>query len=108
MRSFVAALCLLPAIVSAGTAADDGGNSGAVEVFHCAFDQSWDVNYDAWPDRWERRTGPNYPHYAITEIRNVDDTRALVIQPDGAAAAVTSTPIRVLPRFSYVLKNSLK
>src|SRR5262245_40159873 len=67
----------------------------ASEVFHCAFDQTWDVNYDAWPDRWIRKTGTGYPNYVDIQIRDADDPEAaggryLEFNLDGSAAAVAS------------------
>ena len=96
----VFALC---ALASEQRSADE------VSVFHCKFGEDWDVNYDHWPDRWVRKTGPEYPHYV--EIELVDDPvqgRCLQIDLDGAGAAVTSPPIRVMSRFSYVLEANLK
>jgi hypothetical protein len=92
-----------------------GGGEGrladAVNVFHCSFGDDWDVDYDRWPDRWVRKTGLDYPHYVAIAIHN-DDTasgkKCLRIDLDGAAAAVASPPIRVMPRFSYVFEAQLK
>lgn len=84
----------------------------AIEVFHCAFDEAWDANYDEWPDRWTRKTGETYPHYVDVRMRTADDPRStggryLQIDLDGASAAVSSPPIRVTSRFSYLLTTQL-
>jgi hypothetical protein len=84
-------------------------SADAVSVFHCNFGKDWDVNYDLWPDRWVRKTGPGYPHYVNIEIAD-DDTveKCLRIDLDGASAGVVSPPIRVMSRFRYVLEAKLK
>jgi hypothetical protein len=113
LKSQSAGLCalvvtlILPA-VAAGREAPPGD---AVRVFHCTFGEQWDVNYDAWPDRWIRKTGPDYPHYVemgIKEDATAPTGRCLRIDLDGASAAVQSPPIRVMPRFSYLFTGQLK
>ena len=85
--------------------------SDAVLVFHCAFGDDCDVNYDGWPDRWVRKTGLDYPHYvniAIQDDKSAPGNRCLTVGLDGAAAAVVSPPIRVMSRFSYLLEAQIK
>lgn len=84
----------------------------AIEVFHCAFDEAWDANYDEWPDRWTRKTGEKYPHYVDARLAEAGDPRAtggrfLQINLDGSSAAISSPPIRVTSRFSYLLTAQL-
>ena len=91
---------------AADNAATESSAGETVEIFHCDFDASWDVNFDGWPDRWERNSGPGFPQYVSIGI--ADDTQApgdpcLRIALDGASAQISSPPIRVLPRFSYTL-----
>jgi len=98
-------------IVSAAVAAGEAPRADAVRVFDCEFGEDWDVNYDDWPDRWVRKTGLDYPHYVQIAIRKdptAPDKKCLTIDLDGAAAAVFSPPIRVMPRFSYVFEARLK
>jgi hypothetical protein len=85
----------------------------AIEIFHCPFDEAWDANYDQWPDRWSRKSGEAYPHYVDVRMRETDDPKAtsgqfLQIDLDGASAAVSSPPIRVTSRFSYLLTTRLR
>ncbi len=83
----------------------------AVEVFHCAFDDLQDKNFDRWPDRWERKRSPHHPPYlpiAITDDPQAVSGRALKIELDGGAAVLSSPPIRVDAQFSYVLEGRLK
>jgi len=105
------ACTLLALILSPSAARGDALPADAVDVFHCAFDDEWDVDYDAWPDRWLRKTGALYPHYVNIAIRD-DDTapggKCLQIDLDGAAAAIASPPIRVMSRFSYIFEARLK
>src|SRR5437870_210096 len=94
-------------ILMDAAAAGEGRPSDAVTVFHCRFGDEWDVNYDRWPDRWERKTGPNYPHYVsmqITEDAAAPGGKVLKAMLDGAAAAVATPPIRVMSRFSYLFE----
>lgn len=107
---------LLPAlaaclIVSAPTLAGVDQNAEAVKVFDCSFGEKWDENFDRWPDRWVRKQGDQYPHYVNIQIQ--DDAEApggkcLSIALDGAAAAVSSPPIRVMSRFKYEFDAQLK
>jgi hypothetical protein len=86
-------------------------HSDSISVFHCAFGDDWDVDYDGWPDRWIRKTGIEYPHYVNIAVQD-DETapagRSLRIDLDGAAASVSTPTIRVISRFSYVLEAQLK
>jgi hypothetical protein len=98
-------------ILAACAAAEEARHPDAVPVFRCAFGDDWDVNYDTWPDRWVRKTGSEYPHYvsiAIQEDPTAAGKKCLRIDLDGAAAAVVSPPIRVMPRFRYVFDAQLK
>ena len=85
----------------------------AIEVFRCTFDENWDANFDLWPDRWVRQSGPDYPRYVGVQIRDDDDAKAfggrtLEIELDGSSAAVSSPPIRIVSRFSYLLMAKIK
>jgi len=81
-------------------------------VFHCTFDQeSWDKNYDHWPDGWSRHQAPGYPIYL--EMKRVDESGvpgrgAFQIKLDGGAAAVFSPPIPVRSVYAYVLEVLVK
>ena len=100
---------LIVAIHPAGEA--EARYSGAKTVFECAFDKTWDENFDGWPDNWTRRRGPDYPHYVSIKISDepspVGD-RCLRIEPDGAGAVAYSPPIEVGWLYSYVLQGQLK
>ena len=83
-----------------------------VQVWECHFDdEKWDLNYDKWPDRWSRIQDDEHPHYSKIEIESDSlrsSDRSLAIHPDGASATVMSPPIRVLPKFSYIVEFDLK
>jgi hypothetical protein len=111
-RGFVAAVLCGIFVIVAGTAqgAEDRLDD-AVKVFQCKFDEVWDVNFDGWPDKWVRSTGLQYPHYvkiAIQDDAGASGKRVLQFELDGAAAAISSPPIRVLSRFSYVFEALVK
>jgi hypothetical protein len=111
--AFLAALALVAASnANKAFAADIARPADAVEVFHCSFDGAWDANFDGWPDRWSRESSIDYPHYVDIHLRDMDDPRAtngrcLEIDLDGASAAISSPPIRVTSRFSYLLSAQL-
>jgi len=102
---------LILLIVTSAALGGEGRPSDIVTVFHCTFGKEWDVNYDNWPDRWERKSGPKYPHYVSATLTDSDATsggRAISIGLEGAAFAIASPPIRIMPRFSYLLEARLK
>jgi hypothetical protein len=83
----------------------------AVEVFHCGFEPSSDEDYDAWPDRWTRRRGPDYPTYLpvqISEESSPEGSYCLRTSLNGGAIAVASPAIEIGSIFSYVLEGYLK
>ncbi|HJQ79113.1 MAG TPA: hypothetical protein VJ828_04115 [Lacipirellulaceae bacterium] len=98
-------------ILPAAAAAGEERAADAVSVFHCRFNEEWDMNFDHWPDRWVRQTGVEFPHYVRIGIQD-DETavgkKCLRLELDGAAAAVSSPPIRVMSRFSYDFEARLK
>jgi hypothetical protein len=96
-----------------GAVVNDDHPPDAIEVFRCTFDESWDANYDQWPDRWVRQSGPDYPRYVGVQIRDDENAKALggrclEIDLDGASAAISSPPVRVISRFSYLLMAKIK
>jgi hypothetical protein len=99
------------AIVSGTANGGEDHDADAVKVFQCTFNEEWDINFDGWPDKWVRSTGPQYPHYVnigIQDDAGAPGKRLLQFELDGAAAAVSSPPIRVLSRFSYIFEAKLK
>jgi len=109
MTSLSAITVLL--LLSATPAERTPKHPDAVSVFTCNFDQSWDANYDSWPDNWARRKGDGYPHFlpiSIVEDPEAVQGHALKIQLDGGAGEVHSPPILVDSRFSYVLEGRIR
>jgi hypothetical protein len=83
----------------------------AVTLFECGFEEDWDKNFDAWPDRWTRRRSPGYPHYLSIKINrqpSAQGKRCLRIGLNGGAATVHSPPIEVGALYSYVMEAQLK
>jgi len=104
-------LCGLLLLAAALSQPADGRHPDAVELFHCNFDASWDVDYDRWPDRWTRKRGPQFPHYVAIAIADDDSAsanRCVRITLDGAGAVLYSPPIQVESIFSYVLEGRIK
>ncbi|MEX2187798.1 MAG: hypothetical protein WD875_13420, partial [Pirellulales bacterium] len=87
----------------------------AVEAFHCGFESGgkvdWDENHDLIPDRWTRRSGPEYPHYLKIELsaaEAAEGKHSLRMVLNGGAAAMSSPPIEIGPEFSYVVESQVK
>ena len=104
-------LLALSIVAVAPDAPIDARYPAAEQCFHCAFDRTWDKNYDDWPDGWRRRRGSGFPHYVKIAIRQepspVGD-RSLRIDLDGGGAVVYSPLVPVSPLFSYVLEARLE
>ena len=84
------------------------GNTSA--LFETSFDAASDVNYDDWPDRWERTNGLEYPHYTnigIVSAKDTDDGHCLQIDLDGGGALLKSPAISILSKFGYALRLKL-
>ena len=83
----------------------------AIQVFHCDFGESWDANYDLWPEGWSRKRGPRFPLFLDADIEDdstLSSARRLTFKLDGSGVAAFSPPITVGPLFSYVLEAKLK
>jgi hypothetical protein len=103
----VSAINLL--IVSALAAANrDDAAPGAhsVEIYHCDFSEKSDANFDSWPDGWTRLRGPGYPQYVKAGIVTEPESneRTFQVKLDGGAASVSTPPVPIVPRSSYVLE----
>ena len=110
--SILAAAIALALLAGGAWAFEIERPADAIEVFHCDFNASWDANFDEWPDRWTRRSATGYPQFVNIHVREADEAestagRTLEIELDGASAAVSSPPIRVMSRFSYLLVTRL-
>lgn len=97
-------------IVTSGPEASIGGRPPeATQVFHCAFDDAWDRNYDGWPDRWTRRFGPGFPQYLKVAIDRQQPGPAgghtLRFDLDGSGAVAYSPPIPARSIYDYVLEG---
>jgi len=83
----------------------------AVEVFSCDFGADWDLNYDHWPDRWQRLRGPKWPLYVHIDLEKngpaVTD-RCLMIALNGGSVSVSSPDVSVSNKFSYVVEAQLR
>ncbi len=82
-------------------------NLDEVPIFECTFGEEYDLNYDLWPDGWERHTDEEHPQYVaigIVEDDSASEGRAMEVKLDGASARFDSPHIPVLPKFSYSLQ----
>ncbi|MBX3424798.1 MAG: hypothetical protein KF688_03875 [Pirellulales bacterium] len=96
-------------------AAADGAVSGrhpdAVEILHCDFGKSWDVNYDGWPDRWKRHFGPGLPKYVPAALERDDSSTegsCLTVRLNGGGARLESPAVAVSDNYSYVVETALR
>jgi len=83
----------------------------AIEIFSCDFGETWDVNFDQWPDKWTRRSGPDWPHYVNIHLEDEEQAvagRCLTINLNGGAAEVSSPAVAVSEKFSYVVEARLR
>jgi len=88
-------------------APNEAGRAAVGEVFSCSFDDSWDLDYDGWPDEWTRRRGPGFPRYVgirISREPTPSGDRCLRIDLDGGGAVAYSPPIPVSSLYRYVLE----
>ena len=104
-------ISLVFSLLIAATAADAPARQRypeAVELFHCTFDPSTDLNFDGWPDRWTRAHGEGFPNYVSVLIEDQPSPhaeRCLHIELDGGGAIAYSPPIAVNSLFSCVLEG---
>jgi len=102
MLTLLHSLLILTSLV---TTASEERHVDAVEVYSCDFSQ--DVNYDRWPDDWQRLRGPEWPFYvdiALEEDPQAVAGRCLTIHSNGGSASVSSPAISVSGMFSYVVE----
>lgn len=83
----------------------------AVEIFYCDFGATWDVNFDAWPDKWKRQISSSLPVYVKVEIEE-DATavasRCLKVRLNGGSVLVNSPAVAISDQFSYVVQAKLR
>lgn len=99
---------LIVAAIAAPTSTDR--HVDAVEIFHCDFSNTWDVNFDNWPDGWKRKEGPDWPKYVDIHIGDDESAvagRSLQLKMNGASAHFSSPMISVSEKFSYVLETHI-
>ncbi len=104
---------ILPLLIvaQAGAAPIEPRFPAEAEVFHCDFGESWDKNYDHWPDGWDRIHRDGFPSYLKIELTDEPvptGGRCLLTELDGGAAAVVSPPIDVSLVYSYVVEAVVK
>ena len=108
MLSYVSSLLILATLA---IPVSEDRHIDAVEIFSCDFGDSWDRNYDGWPDRWTRRRGADWPHYVNIYLGNGDKRvkdPSLTIDLNGGSAEASSPPIAVSKKFSYVLEGRIQ
>ena len=107
----LSALYSLLILTTLAATASEGRHVDAVEVFSCDFGEQWDVNYDRWPDKWQRLRGPEWPQYVDIQLekdRHAVAGRCLTVGINGGSASVSSPAITVSDKFSYVVEAQLR
>ncbi len=108
MLSYASSLLILAALA---VPVSEDRHIDAIEIFSCDFGDSWDRNYDSWPDRWTRRRGSEWPHYVsiyLGTISKQSKDPCLTVDLNGGSAEASSPPIPVSKNFSYVLEGSIR
>ncbi|QDS97742.1 hypothetical protein [Adhaeretor mobilis] len=106
---WLAKLLILSAL--AAPTASNARQTDAVPIFYCDFGDQWDVNFDHWPDRWTRVTGPDLPHYieaALVKEQTAKGGRTLTIRANGGNARAESPLVAVSSKFGYVAEARIR
>ena len=110
----IASLVILAAAAgtpSAAGIAPPPRHPDAIEIFSCTFDGPWDVNYDGWPDSWNRVYGPARPRYVEVGIQDDDGAvagKCLAVHINGGGARVESPLVAVSASYSYVVQARVR
>ncbi len=103
---------LLLLIVAANPDAPMAGREpDAVVLFQCDFGESWDTNFDQWPDGWVRQRGVGFPNYVKIQIANdpaAPKNHCLRIDLDGGGGALDSPEIEIGSGFSFLLEGRIQ
>ncbi len=92
-------------VAAAGDAPIEGRYAGAVPIYRCDFEESSDDDFDGWPQNWQRRRGPGYPHFLELKIAREASPQGdfcFRLTLDGGAAAASSPPQPYDPGSEYV------
>ena len=111
MSALLTLLILAALTASDSQPASPTPHPDAVEVFHCDYGRSWDVNYDGWPDKWHREFGPKMPQYvkvAIERDQLAAKGKCLVVHANGGGAQVLGPCVSVSDNFSYQVNARLR
>ena len=101
----------LALILAVAPAATNESAPAQAELFQCDFGESWDRNYDSWPDGWTRAAGPKYPNYVKIRLANDPENaanRCLQIDLDGGAAIAYGPAVPLNPQESLALTGRIK
>lgn len=81
------------------------------EVCRYTFDRNADLDYDGYPDDWNRRRGAAFPHYvhaAIDPTVGADDTSSLRIDANAAPAVYYSPLIPIDDLHTYYFRGYVR
>ena len=105
----LSALYSLLILTALATTASEDRHVEAVAVYSCDFSE--DVNYDRWPDDWERLRGPKWPFYVHAGLEadaQAVAKQCLTVRLNGGSASISSPGIAVSDKFSYVVEARLR
>ncbi len=106
-----ATLYSLMILTTLAATASEEHHIDAVEVFSCDFGDDWDLNYDRWPDGWQRQRGTKWPLYVNVALEDLGPRavdRSLTVHLNGGSASISSPEISVSDKFSYVVEARLR
>ena len=84
-----------------------------IDRFEANFEQSEDINFDNWPDRWKRKKGREFPVYSKIEIEPelssaANSNKVLGMHLDGGNISLVSEPFKIDARFSFHAHANIK
>jgi hypothetical protein len=83
----------------------------ASTVYYCGFEEESDDDFDGWPQGWQRRRGPAYPHYLevkISQEQSFAGDYCFRMNLNGGAAAASCPPQPYDPGSEYVAEVQVK
>jgi len=98
-------------VAAAGTAPTEQRYPDARAVYECAFEQASDQDFDGWPDGWQRKRDPHFPHYLPIRVvagEAYEGKSSLRMALDGGAATIFSPAQPIRSDANFVLEVAIK
>jgi hypothetical protein len=88
-------ISLLIVAASSDAPIDGVRYAGALPIYRCDFEESSDDDFDGWPQNWQRRRGPGFPHFLDLKIareKTPQGSFCFRFTLNGGSAAAASPP----------------